>query len=621
MRLGIVLVVSFLAIAALVGLVGQAFSVTSDEVRHELEDLRRSSIASVVSATELRFSLQASQLEAEKLIAERYRDQVDASHESEWNVAGSIDLGDIEDSLDEFEEQLTVSWQTVETAREITGRQHGLATVEAEIGVLSARLRAVEKEFGVYRDKVDRFIHLARYHPSDQVREFVDDELISHYRDTMLPTIRGYERQTKTDLMAEVDRIAEVLVTGNRRNRMISGLALAGAVLLGLLITRWITGPIAKLKEAALAVGRGHFETPVEIRTHSELGLLARAFNQMTEDLRESTVSRSHLDKILQSMQDMLLVTDAGRNVRTVNRLAQETLGYENGELIGHPIDRLTASDSGVLPTAESPSGAGETILVGSDGQPLPVSYSSAVLTDEDGGVEGQVFVLRDIRERKSAEEALHRSLAEKESLLKEVHHRVKNNLQIVSSLLHLQEQDLTDAAAVRQFHESQNRIRSMALIHEQLYKSRDLANIDFATYLGQLVDHLISSYGGAGERISVDLEVDPAPLNIDYAIPCGLIVNELVANSIEHAFPDGQGAISVRFSAQKGRHLLEFEDNGVGLPPNTDPSTASSLGLKLVDALVAQLGGDYEFEVADGTTFRLSFESEVVGVGKQVAS
>ena len=149
-----------------------------------------------------------------------------------------------------------------------------------------------------------------------------------------------------------------------------------------------------------------------------------------------------------------------------------------------------------------------------------------------------------------------------------------------------------------------------MALIHEQLYRSRDLANIDFSTYLEQLVGHLVSSYGGDGSAIRTELDIDPQPLNLDCAIPCGLIVNELVANSIEHAFPDGKGTISVRFKADNGRYRLELRDDGTGFPEGSSRSATTSLGLKLVEALATQLGAEYGFASEGGSEFRMTFEA-----------
>ncbi len=602
MRLGVLLVLSFVAIALLVGLVGYLSGVTSDEVLQELEDLRRSSIAEVTGATGMVLALQSSQLAAQELVAERYRAQVEASHESEWGVAGDIERGAVTESLNAFEAELERSREAVRTAIEIA-REHGdRAEVDAESRRLSESLRGIERSFTVYREKMRRFVHLARYHPSDQVREFVEDELKPHYRNEMLPLISAYEQEAMANLNADTEAIEAALAAGDRRNKVLTLVALAAAVLLGLLIFRSISKPLGRLREAVLKIGRGQLGEPIEVEARNEIGILAEAFNQMTRDLQASTVSRSYLDNILQSMEEMLIVTDAEGQIRTVNQVASRQLGFGREELIGRAVTELLA---------DAAPGSGETLLRSASDATIPVSLTASVLKDEGGEVTGTVYVARDISARKRAEEELRRSLSEKEVLLKEVHHRVKNNLQIISSLLNLQGEELEDADAERRFRESQNRIRSMALIHEQLYRSPDLSGIDFSEYVERLVQHIVNSYGPQAHRVESRLEIEARPLSLDCAIPCGMIVNELVANAIEHAFPDGAGTVSVRFRSDDGRRHLEVRDDGVGLPPELDPEQAATLGLRLVTALARQLGGEYLFEVEGGTGFRVSFDPD----------
>ncbi|MFH1571064.1 MAG: PAS domain S-box protein [Gemmatimonadota bacterium] len=216
--------------------------------------------------------------------------------------------------------------------------------------------------------------------------------------------------------------------------------------------------------------------------------------------------------------------------------------------------------------------------------------------------------VVQDITERKEAEEQIRTSLAEKEVLLKEIHHRVKNNLQIVSSLLHLQSANLEDEALLRAFDDSQHRIRTMALIHEELYQSGDLARIDFVGYVRRLTDNLFESFGVDAERIALSVAVDNVLLTIDKAIPLGLVVNELVSNSLKYAFPGSRrGQIRIALAAAAdGSFALTVGDDGVGLPAAIDVETADSLGLRLVTSLASQLKARVEVDRAAGTTFRL---------------
>ena len=217
----------------------------------------------------------------------------------------------------------------------------------------------------------------------------------------------------------------------------------------------------------------------------------------------------------------------------------------------------------------------------------------------------------QEIAERKRAEEQIKASLAEKEVLLKEIHHRVKNNLQVISSLLYLQSKSIEDKAALQMFQESQNRVRSMAFIHERLYQSQDLARVDFAEYVRSLTNYLFRSYGVSTDVIQLKINMDDLPLGIDTAIPCGLIVNELVSNSLKYAFPDGRGGeirIELR-SDGDNRIALMVSDDGVGLPEDLDFRKTESLGLQLVNNLsVAQLEGAIDLDRRGGTTFRITF-------------
>ena len=221
------------------------------------------------------------------------------------------------------------------------------------------------------------------------------------------------------------------------------------------------------------------------------------------------------------------------------------------------------------------------------------------------------------VRERTRELEA---SLAEKEVLLKEIHHRVKNNLQVISSLLNLQADHVTDKMAFQMFKESQNRVRSMALIHEKLYQSEDLARIDFAEYIRDLAHYLLRMYGVGTHNVRLEINVEDASLGIDTAIPCGLIVNELVSNSLKYAFPIGGGAFDGRSepegeiridlrSDNGGNLMLTVSDSGVGFPDNLDFRETESLGLQLVNTLTEQLEGSIELDRTGGTKFKITFE------------
>jgi PAS domain S-box-containing protein len=233
-------------------------------------------------------------------------------------------------------------------------------------------------------------------------------------------------------------------------------------------------------------------------------------------------------------------------------------------------------------------------------------------LIDASGQAYAVCGISTDITERKRIEEATRLSLREKEALLKEVHHRVKNNLQIISSLLALQSRHVAASSVQEVLAESQSRVRSMALVHEALYRSPSLADVELAPYIESLCAHLYRSYGIDSRRIALRISIPELTLDLDRAIPCGLLVNELVSNALKHAFPlDRTGAISVELVVEPGvAYRLVVADDGVGLPDDLVVHDAPSLGLQLVASLADQLRGTLDVESARGrgTAIAISF-------------
>jgi two-component sensor histidine kinase len=219
-----------------------------------------------------------------------------------------------------------------------------------------------------------------------------------------------------------------------------------------------------------------------------------------------------------------------------------------------------------------------------------------------------------EIAERQRAEEQINSSLKEKEVLLKEIHHRVKNNFQIIISLLNLQSGGITDANLLRLFNESVNRIRAMALVHEELYQSESISDIDFATYLRTISEELYISYASGPHKPELIIESENIYLGIDQAIPCGLILNELLTNSLKYAFPgSSDNKITVTMCASgNGEITLSISDNGIGLSENIDIEKISSLGLQLVSVLIKQIHGRYQIDRQNGTSWIITFPANI---------
>jgi PAS domain S-box-containing protein len=394
-----------------------------------------------------------------------------------------------------------------------------------------------------------------------------------------------------------------------------------------LFFVRRMLHPVQLMAAATERIAAGELGESVPVVSQDEMGELAHSFNRMSRELATTTVSIDFLDNILNNMGDVLVVTNADGSVRRVNRAALSLLAYEEGDVIGRSASRLFAEGSGGLFTAESVISltreggidACEVAMVPSVGEPIPVLVSVASFHDRTGVTAGFIVTAADITERKQAEARMRKSLEEKEVLLKEIHHRVKNNLQIISSLLSLQTNKTEDPAILALFGDSRNRVQSMSLIHEKLYQSDDLARVDFRDYLQSLSMTLYQSYLQDSESVEIDVEVEKGiRLGIDQAIPCGLIVNELVSNSLKHAFPESRGRVRVLFDRgamidDRSAHRLVVEDDGVGLPVDVDMRQAESLGLKLVSLLAKQLHATVTSSVVTegarpGTRYTLEF-------------
>ncbi|MGD2249156.1 MAG: histidine kinase N-terminal 7TM domain-containing protein [Candidatus Methanofastidiosia archaeon] len=308
---------------------------------------------------------------------------------------------------------------------------------------------------------------------------------------------------------------------------------------------------------------------------------------------------------IIEGMSDSVIVLDADNHIIDLNPAAQQLMGTD---CIGQPIQCWPHwSDLKVLTDHQA---ASEEIMVGPKDNQRVFDVRISSLTDWRDNLVSQIIVLRDITERKKVEEKIKSSLKEKEVLLREIHHRVKNNLQIVSSLLNLQSQYIKDKEYTNMINESQNRIRSMALIHEKLYQSEELARINADEYIKTLVKELFRSYAVNTNWVTPTMDIEDIPLSVDTAIPLGLIINELVSNSLKHAFPHKKGEIKVIFHSSNGDMCLSVIDDGIGLPGNINFKTTKTLGLRLVTILAKdQLDGDIELNRAKGTAFHITFK------------
>jgi len=321
----------------------------------------------------------------------------------------------------------------------------------------------------------------------------------------------------------------------------------------------------------------------------------------------------------LEAAPDGIVIVGSDARILIVNSQTEKMFGYQREELIGqfveillpdkYKISHVAQRNSYINKPNTRPMGAGRA-LTGrkKDGTEFPVEISLSPMPSEKGTL--ITSIIRDITERRRAEEYLQESLREKEALLKEIHHRVKNNLQVTSSLLKLQSDFIVDPKAKELFIESQNRIQSMALVHEKLYGSKDLSRINFAEYLESLAHLLFRSFAVDPNKIHLVCTKSHLFMSIETAVPCGLIINELVSNCLKHAFPEGkEGTISVNIKKLENNNIMmSVTDNGIGLPDNFSFENTETLGIRLVQTLVKQIEGQIEFKSDHGATFTVIF-------------
>ncbi len=324
------------------------------------------------------------------------------------------------------------------------------------------------------------------------------------------------------------------------------------------------------------------------------------------------------LRSFLEAVPDAIIVVDRAGSIVIANGLAERLFGYTSVEFLGQRVEALVPpryrerhpghrSEFFADPRVR-PMGSGlELFGLRKDGSEFPVGISLSPIETEEGPL--VAAAIRDRPERQLIEGRRRASLEEKEVLLKEIHHRVKNNLQIVSSMLNLQMGQIADPQARDLFQESQSRVRSIALFHEKLYQSKDLARMDLAGYLKGLTTGLFATYGADPNQVSLSLRVEDVSLGVDAALSCGLIVNELISNSLKYAFPAGRhGAIRIELHAEGPRVTLEVADDGVGFPPGVDLRNPSTLGLRLISILAEQVRGTLALDRSAGTRVVLSF-------------
>ncbi len=360
-------------------------------------------------------------------------------------------------------------------------------------------------------------------------------------------------------------------------------------------------------------------------RLENEIAVRKELEERMRLDAHKIELAEIKFRGPLELAPDSIIIINTNGDILLINSQAEKMFGYNKDELIGKPVETLMPerirethvshrkdyyADPLIRPMASNL----DILCRRKDGSEFPSEISLSPMESEEGLL--VISAIRDISDRRQTEEKIRASLKEKEVLLREVYHRVKNNMQVISSLLSLQSQYIEDKKIAEMCRETQNRIRSMALVHEKLYHSKNLVKIDFNEYIKDLANSLLRSYRETAGKVEVKVNTNNIFLGLDSAILCGLIINELVSNSIKHAFPVGRMLEEKRCQIRIEIYRIDpdiFElivsDNGVGMSVDIDLDKTETLGLRVVRGLTEQMHGRIELQRKEGTEVRIRFK------------
>jgi len=353
---------------------------------------------------------------------------------------------------------------------------------------------------------------------------------------------------------------------------------------------------------------QGRFARVAAIRDISERKNAEAALKESEERFKE----------MADTLPLLVYETDENGNITYFNKAAFEYTGYTledfaNGltlPMMFPPGEMERAIENAKQTMTGTYIGATEYTLKRKDGTLYPAIINTVPFLRE-GKVAGRRGVVTDISGIKQVENLLKASLKEKEILLREIHHRVKNNLQVISSMLRLQSASISDESIHEIFNDAQNRVLTMSLVHEKLYKANDFSSVDICEYINDLVDSIASSHYFDKEKVQININVQPTSINLDTLIPIGLIINELLTNSLKHAFHDRKkGRIEILFKKDiNARLMLCVSDDGIGIPDNLEIEEITTLGLRLVQTLVTQINGELSISNQSGSRFCIAFE------------
>jgi PAS domain S-box-containing protein len=592
LRLGTKIIIGFFCVSLLLAFVGFISDHFTSEIRQEQLNSVNDASEVVIYTGEMERSLFQSLIFLngirEALIVEK-------NYSTIQELPAVVELKtDFEAELEQFETSF-----------------NNLQKLLGEDELLPEDLNELYSSYEVYKSISRQWLQLGNEDISQANLMFINS-IEPYFRNNIIPEIalvRNYVLMIQEQRNQKLD---DSLETAAYINYLATILSVLLALALAVYIYKSIANPLAKVSASAKKLGEGELDERIEVSSKDEIGDLAEAFNSMAEGLQSKTVSKAYLDNIIESIQEALFVTDNEGMLIRANSAAAELVGYRLDEMLNTPVKNYyNLEEMGdQYNDNHLDKGSFEFSLINMNKVAIPVLFSEAQLVDNQGEEVGRVSVASDISERKKQEEEIRTSLKEKEVMLAEIHHRVKNNLAVISGLLQLQSYSTDNDEVEKALSDSQMRVQSIALVHEMLYQSESLAYIKYDKYINDLLQ-AISSMHMNDKNITLSSEVEPISLSINQAIPCSLLINELIVNAFKHAFNSKEeGEIKVNLKQNGDEITMIISDTGNGFDIEKF-SNSDSLGATLIKTLSGQLGG--EFEIVDssensGSTFKIKF-------------
>ena len=588
MKLGTKLISSYLFVVILVAVVGIISRSLNQDVNQTLKDENRLVAESIQYASNMERNLYQAILLIQTL---KDYDKVE-SNTTVLNRKGKGQI--IEEIYAQFDE-------LAENQKELKSLVLKSENKAAEDEIF---LDGIEGKFLFYKGVSENVITSIERGDAVSAEEVYFLNLLPYFEDNIRSTIS----ELKEFIVSNQERTIISLDEGSSQVDMVTIWTTIIAFLIALsiiiLVNSSIVKPIYNLSEAAKSVGQGDLNYQLSAESSDEIGQLAQSFNLMVDNLKKRTISRDFLDNIIEGMHESLFIADDKGMIERANNAATKLSGYSHNELIGKSLDEL-----GIKQVQASENN--EVQFVHREGNKIDVSLSVNEVSNPAGDIIQKLYVAYDITERKKAEEHIKNSLEEKKVLLAEIHHRVKNNLAVISGLLQLQSWNIKSQEAKNVLYDSQLRVQSIALVHEMLYESDSLAYIRYDKYINDLLQAISSMYMDTGLDVKLDSDVEEIELTINQAIPCSLLLNEIIVNAYKHAFSDQkEGSIKVKMRQEMNKILIEVADNGKGMTAE-DGEGKGSLGMTLIKTLIKQIDGEYEILPNDcgGTTVNVVFE------------